>query len=70
MQYTILCMAASGINMLTLILFGRVFTVAEYGIVTTLQAMVTNIAILMTPLQIMLCRTIAGRTAGKSRRRP
>ena len=63
MQYTILCMAASGINMLTLILFGRVFTVAEYGIVTTLQAMVTNIAILMTPLQIMLCRTIAGKAA-------
>lgn len=62
-QYTILCMAASGINMLTLILFGRVFTVAEYGIVTTLQAMVTNIAILMTPLQIMLCRTIAGKAA-------
>ena len=60
-QYTILCMAASGINMLTMILFGRVFSVAEYGIVTTLQAMVTNIAILMTPLQIMLCRTIAGK---------
>ena len=60
-QYTILSMAASGINMLTLILFGRVFQVAEYGIVSTLQAMVANIAILMTPLQIMLCRTIAGK---------
>ena len=68
-QYSLLSAAASAVNMLTLILFGRVFPVEEYGRISTIQALVANIAVLMTPLQIMLCRLIAGgeRTEERSR---
>ena len=62
-RYMVLSMAASGVNMLTLILYGRVFEVETYGVVSALQAAVANIAILMTPLQVMLCRNIAGQKA-------
>lgn len=40
-------------------IFGRVFNVGEYGIITTMQALVANIAVLMTPLQIIICKTMA-----------
>ena len=58
-KYTCLAALASGINFFTLIIFGRIFSVKEYGAITTMQAMVANVAVLMTPLQIMMCKTIA-----------
>lgn len=58
-QYTLMSAIASGINFITLIIFGRVFTVDDYGIITTLQAFVANVAIFMTPLQIIICKTVA-----------
>lgn len=58
-QYTLLSAVASALNFITLIIFGRVFNVGEYGIITTMQALVANIAVLMTPLQIIICKTMA-----------
>ena len=36
-RYMVLSMAASGVNMLTLILYGRVFEVETYGVVSALN---------------------------------
>lgn len=66
-RYTVMSIIASGLNFLTLILWGRVFSVEDYGIATTLQALVTNVAISMTPLQIMMCTALAGDSVYKSK---
>ncbi len=66
LTYNILVAVASAINFVTLIIFGRVFSVKDYGIITTLQAVVTNLGVLVIPLQIILCKNIAeGKTGGK-----
>ena len=48
-QFTVMSAAASGINVATLILFGRIFPVEEYGVISTFQALLANVAVLMTP---------------------
>lgn len=58
-QYTFMSILASGINFITLIIFGRVFSVDDYGVVMTMQALVANIAVFMTPLQIIICKNLA-----------
>lgn len=65
-QFTVMSAIASGINFITLIVFGRIFDVEEYGIVTALQAFVANVGVFMIPLQILVCRTIAGNSESKS----
>lgn len=65
-QYTFMAIFASGVNFLTLIIWGRIFSVEDYGAATTLQAVISNIAIFVTPLQIMLCKTTAMYSAGKT----
>ena len=65
LKYTVMSIVASGVNFLTLIIFGRVFTVEDYGIVTMLQALVANIAVFMIPLQIMVCKNIADNTRNR-----
>lgn len=62
LKYTAMSIVASGVNFLTLIIFGRVFSVEDYGIVTMLQALVANIAVFMIPLQILVCKNIADNT--------
>ena len=66
-QYTLMSIAASGINFLTLIIWGRVFSVEDYGSITTLQAFLSNIAVFVTPLQIMLCKAMAMHTTEKDK---
>lgn len=57
--FTILSITASGINFITLIIFGRIFSVDDYGIVTGLQAFLANVAVFIAPIQILLCKQIA-----------
>lgn len=58
-KYTFLSLLASGINLITIVVFGRVFSVPEYGIITTLQAAVSNISVIMIPLQIIICKKVS-----------
>lgn len=58
-KYTCMAGIASGINFITLIIWGRVFSVEDYGIVTTFQAFVSNVSIFMIPLQVMMCTLLA-----------
>lgn len=57
--YTLLSGIGSGINFVTLIVFGRLFSVETYGQITTFQALVANIGVFMIPLQIIICKRIA-----------
>ena len=57
--FTLLSGVASGINFISLIIFGRVFSVEDYGVVTTFQAFVSNVAVFMTPIQVMICKEIS-----------
>ncbi len=69
-QFTVMSAAASGINIGTLILFGRIFPVEEYGVISTFQALLANVAVLMMPLQILFCRKIAGNRGGSGEKAP
>lgn len=64
-QYTIMAIVASGINFLTLIIWGRIFSPEDYAIATTFQAFVANVSIFMIPLQIMVCSLLAGNSGDK-----
>ncbi|ADL33142.1 polysaccharide biosynthesis protein [Butyrivibrio proteoclasticus B316] len=59
LTYSMLVAIASAINFFTLIIFGRVFSVEDYGVVSTLQAAVTNLGVLVIPIQIIVCKSIA-----------
>lgn len=59
-KYTVMSAIASGLNFVTLIVWGRIFSVEDYGIATTLQAFVANVATFMIPLQMMGCSLLAG----------
>lgn len=65
-KYTGMCVVASGLNFITLIVWGRIFSVGDYGIATTLQAFVANVSIFMIPLQMMICSLFAGEGAGEN----
>jgi len=65
--YTLLSGIASGINFLTLILFGRWFSPDDYGVISSWQAFIANAAALMTPLQFILCSRIAERKESAGR---
>jgi O-antigen/teichoic acid export membrane protein len=66
LTYNVLVAVSSAINFATLIIFGRVFSVKDYGIITTLQAVVTNLGVLVIPLQVILCKNIAeGKSGGR-----
>lgn len=58
-RYTCMSLIASGVNFITLIIWGRVFPVEDYGIATTLQAFVSNVSTFMIPLQVMICTLLA-----------
>lgn len=66
-RYTFMSLIASGINFITLIIWGRVFPVEDYGIATTLQAFVSNASTFMIPLQVMIC-TLLANDSGYERR--
>lgn len=58
-KYTFITILASGINMISMIVFGRIFSVDDYAKITTFQALLANLAVIMTPLQTMICRSVA-----------
>ena len=58
-QYTLISALASVVNYISTILFGRIFSVDEYGVVTTLIAFTTNAGIFVIPVQIEICKRIA-----------
>lgn len=64
-QYVLMSAVASCVNMLSLVIFGRIFPVEEYAVVTTLQAFVSNAGAITTPLQIMLCKSLAENASTK-----
>lgn len=66
-RYTYMVIIASGLNFLTLIVWGRIFSLGDYGIATTLQAFVTNVATFVLPLQVTACTLLAGDFENKKR---
>jgi len=66
-RYTVMSIIGSGINFLTLIIFGRIFSVTEYGAVTTLQAFLANICAFVNPLQNIICGIVAEKAKDKTR---
>lgn len=66
-KYTCMSVLASGLNFITLIIWGRIFSIEDYGIATTLQAFVVNISTFMIPLQVMACTFLAGDPKQKDR---
>lgn len=57
-KYMCMSVLASGLNFVTLIIWGRIFSIEDYGIATTLQAFVVNISTFMIPLQVMACTVL------------
>lgn len=66
-RYTYMSIIASVLNFITLIAWGRIFSVGDYGIATTLQAFVTNAAVLVIPLQVMACTLLASDSENRKR---
>ncbi len=66
--YTVLAAIASFVNFVTLIIFGRLFSVEEYGIINTFQVTAANFGVIMMPIQMMLCKEIAAGNSNKVRR--
>lgn len=58
-RFTLFSAIGSAFNFLTLILFGRLFKVEEYAVISTFQAFVANIAVAVIPLQIIFCKSVA-----------
>lgn len=57
--FTIIAAFSSLVNFVTLIVFGRLFSVEEYGAINTLQVVATNIGVSIVPLQMMICKAVA-----------
>ena len=66
-RYTYMSIIASVLNFITLIAWGRIFLVGDYGIATTLQAFVTNAATFVIPLQVIACTLLAGNSENRKR---
>lgn len=64
--FTLMSIIASAINFLSIVFWGRIFSVDDYGKVSTIQAFVANFAVFITPLQIMICRILADDKTSKS----
>lgn len=58
-QFTCMSAIASGINFISIIILGRIFSVEEYGEICTIQAFLANISVLITPLQILICKNLS-----------
>ena len=59
MHYTLLTLLASGVNYVTMILYGRMMDVEGYARVTTTQSFLANYTVFIMPVGILLCREIA-----------
>jgi len=66
-RYTYMSIIASVLNFITLIAWGKIFLVGDYGIATTLQAFVTNAATFVIPLQVIACTLLAGNSENRKR---
>ncbi|WP_026488644.1 oligosaccharide flippase family protein [Butyrivibrio sp. XBB1001] len=57
--FTFLSSVASGINYISLIIYGRVFNVEQYANIMAFQSFLSMVATLMIPIQIMVCKEVA-----------
>lgn len=58
-RYTLMSISASAINYITILIYGRIFGVEEYGVINAFQSLIASFGAFVTPLQLSLCRILA-----------